>query len=384
MIQQLARDSVSQAEPTPRPAARQGGVLPKDPGNPVSDLKNGLKFLYRFNSSHRIQEPKTIILPYANHGDVLHIDLYNPPARSGPSQQLGSIVLLHGMSPLGRSDIRIKKLAATFAECGIRVLCPNIDSVSSLRIHTKQIDEVKDILTAMIEESSGLLGNGPCSVVAPSFTAGISMAALNRLPSSINNIMLIGTFVHLNNVLEYFFHNPDSDGYGKLLVLRNFYELTGMSMGYLEREGLRRAILDNYYRGQDKLVEKYLEDLNSVSPQARERVHSLLFDESKAQTCLENITKNIDMDNWNALEVLNNIDNIDSRVFLLHGKEDNVIPADQSSLLHRELQSRGKWSRLLITDLLSHGDSRLSLARTGEVFRLMKFFGQFISATKAA
>ena len=64
-------------------------------------------------------------------------------------------------------------------------------------------------------------------------------------------------------------------------------------------------------------------------------------------------------------------------VFLLHGRDDNVIPAVESKYLAARL--RGQTSvRLLVTDLISHADADQP-AHIGDVLELAGFWGDLLN-----
>jgi pimeloyl-ACP methyl ester carboxylesterase len=61
-------------------------------------------------------------------------------------------------------------------------------------------------------------------------------------------------------------------------------------------------------------------------------------------------------------------------VFLLHGSNDNVIPAGESPLLAQYLATHGNTRvDMLLTPLLTHADARPS-ARMGDMWRLITFW----------
>jgi pimeloyl-ACP methyl ester carboxylesterase len=64
-------------------------------------------------------------------------------------------------------------------------------------------------------------------------------------------------------------------------------------------------------------------------------------------------------------------------VYLLHGRDDTVIPAAESERLAEHLRGRTR-VRLLLTDLISHADADQA-AHTTDVLRLAAFWGDLLS-----
>ena len=74
-----------------------------------------------------------------------------------------------------------------------------------------------------------------------------------------------------------------------------------------------------------------------------------------------------------AYDVLSVAQKISSPVFLLHGENDNVIPPQESVDLAKELRQ----NRLLLSPFVGHGDSRVSIGRIPDVFRLVNGFAWY-------
>jgi fermentation-respiration switch protein FrsA (DUF1100 family) len=64
-------------------------------------------------------------------------------------------------------------------------------------------------------------------------------------------------------------------------------------------------------------------------------------------------------------------------VYLLHGTDDNVVPAIESTLLARDLRARGVRVHLLLTSLITHAEvDRTSTARA--IWALIDFWAKLL------
>ena len=64
-------------------------------------------------------------------------------------------------------------------------------------------------------------------------------------------------------------------------------------------------------------------------------------------------------------------------VYLLHGTDDNVVPAIESTLLARDLSARGVPVHVLLTPLITHAEvDRTSSAAA--VWRLIHFWSKML------
>jgi len=64
-------------------------------------------------------------------------------------------------------------------------------------------------------------------------------------------------------------------------------------------------------------------------------------------------------------------------VYLLHGTDDNVIPAIESTLLARDLEARGVRVHLLLTPLITHAEVDRS-STTSAIWRLIDFWAKLL------
>jgi len=64
-------------------------------------------------------------------------------------------------------------------------------------------------------------------------------------------------------------------------------------------------------------------------------------------------------------------------VYLLHGTDDNVVPAIESTLLGGHLQSRGVRVHVLLTPLITHAEVDRSSTTTA-IWRLIDFWSKLL------
>ena len=64
-------------------------------------------------------------------------------------------------------------------------------------------------------------------------------------------------------------------------------------------------------------------------------------------------------------------------IYLMHGDEDNVIPAAESAMLYRYLQSKGADVHLLLTRVVTHAEVNKTAAAT-EGLKLIAFWASIL------
>jgi dipeptidyl aminopeptidase/acylaminoacyl peptidase len=90
-------------------------------------------------------------------------------------------------------------------------------------------------------------------------------------------------------------------------------------------------------------------------------------------------TKIPDFNSWkNRLDLSQHAHKIDCKVAIIHGKDDDVIPASESVLLHQLIHAQNPQVRLEVSPLLSHGDPKFGWKVLGEVASLARAFAYFL------
>jgi len=82
-----------------------------------------------------------------------------------------------------------------------------------------------------------------------------------------------------------------------------------------------------------------------------------------------------------AISPINNIAAIKAPVMLMHGTKDDVVPFEQSNLMHAALKKAGKTSTLIQFDGAGHGFGGAYME--SYLAQLEKFFGQYLAAPAA-
>lgn len=303
-----------------------------------------------------------------------HAEIVTPAA-----PEKNPIVFLHGMSPLGISDPRQVRAVRALAHCGFRVICPELPDIRNLRISARSIDDFSGILTTILRDKE-LVPEGRLALFAPSFSGAIILraAAQQHLTGQIAAVCAMGSLAGIRASMEFLFLSSEADTYARYIVLANYLPLEKkyaalapviMQMAHdnwnasaaanpalngFERTNHAAQLMRRLRAADRRLVEAIVSD-----PAVREKIFTELSPRMQGEI--------------EAYDVMSVAPQIEAPVFLLHGADDNVIPPKESELLSREL----KKSRLLLSPFVGHGDSRVTLGRIPDVFRLLSGFAWF-------
>lgn len=287
---------------------------------------------------------------------------------------VGTLIFIHGMSALGREDPRIVHLAGALADAGYRVLIPDFPSIRALEIRRQQPDEVLAQLETLAADRK--LVPGVFSLMAVSFSSVFVLRAAcsKRLASRICGLCLIGGYYDVGAVCSFLIRANRSDPYGRLLILRSYYR---------EVEPQSEA----FHRVLDRCISENIEEKNAWSAdQALDRsdpmeafVYRILTDPVEREGLEKKVTRAFG-EGWRGYRSKLNFIYQDTPVFLIHGRNDRLIPSGESKRLARRLAEQKILAYLCVTRFLSHGDSAIRLGEWRELARLLRGFAWFFQS----
>lgn len=297
-------------------------------------------------------------------------DVYKPP------NSKGKIVTINGFAPLGSRDPRIISVNEALAYAGFTVVSPTIPDICEYKIDAGHV-KLFDTLLCDIASDTSIGGHNSVSVLAPSFSGSLCLlsAFQNPSPAHLKAVCMIGSYADAEATLGAVFLDPDVDEYGRLILLKNFIH---WSLGRLPgmQKALTTLLHDNYFRPS---VPAYPAHAQSLVPSTRRTLDRLRTQEAfralhwkkilngaaRARTTLARLC------------LLKNVRPVQTAVTLIHGQKDNVVPAEQSRLLHTTLLRHGIKSSLVVTPLISHGDSKITIGQAPALLQLCRGFAHF-------
>jgi fermentation-respiration switch protein FrsA (DUF1100 family) len=230
-------------------------------------------------------------------GHAVPTDLYTRASLLRPS----ALVLVHGLSPRGKDDPRLRAAAALLARAGWAVAVPTVDGLTALRLRPGDALAVEQTVSALRNARYGAVAILAISVGAgPAFVA----AAEPRLVPSVSAMLALG-------------------GYASAVELLR-YTLTG---GYCLDETMGRRPVNEDAIGQFVRANRELLDssgrrlVENRDPWAVDRlVQALPADTRRLLTELSPSTY---------------VAQLRAPLFLIHGKDDPAVPFTESLRLDR-------------------------------------------------
>lgn len=290
-----------------------------------------------------------------------------------PGRAAGLILFMHGMSPVGRRDPRMRRASRALAAAGFRVLTPTVPDFEALRVDVGTTDHVEACIRG-VHARQDLTGGRPFGLFSVSYSAAISLLASTRdgVAPMLSAICALGTFSDAVSWARYLMSDEGADEYARLIIFQNLLHcVTGRRPAV--DHALSVALRDNWHQRAEPELKAVLAGL---SPEDRELVVALREDPATWRRLgAEVIARQGAV--FEALNVRDQASRLRVPTMLLHGSGDNVIPAEESRALHAAMVAAGAPSRLVVTPLLGHGDAALRLRDLPEAVDVVGGFREF-------
>jgi pimeloyl-ACP methyl ester carboxylesterase len=296
------------------------------------------------------------------------------PLRGAPR---GTVLFVHGMSFLGHEDPRQVEACEALASVGFRVVAPNFDEISDLRIRLETIERIGLAAQAAAEQFSS---RGRVGIFSVSFSASMCLIAASRAEYRryIQCVCGIGAFSSCLSCVRFLMQEGEVDEYGLLVLLRNFLPDLRSVSPVFER-AIEELLKDNAFTRQPPNAPRWIAKLSGSERVLLNRYRQ----EKSARDLLCDDLGHYHKKFFEQLNVLAVAEKIDCPVTLIHGADDDVISPTESMRLFRVLKAYGKDCELVVTPLISHGDRQLSPRMFAQLFGLLEGFAHFLKAMEA-
>jgi dienelactone hydrolase len=284
-------------------------------------------------------------------GRSVPVRVYVPP---GGHERV--VLVIHGVHRGGYDEPRLVYFAQRLVEAGYAVVTPELEDLKRYEITPRTVDDIEELMgwTAALPLNRSSRRDGRIGLVGISFGGGLSISAAGRFDAGSVPafVFAFGGHGDLKRTMRFLARGEASDRgwraphiYGQAVEVRMFAKelVPGTDVA-----GLRDALL------------AYLEDRRKDA----ERIAKTLGPEATrlVRLCLDGKTKELGPILAPLVERFEPAPSLSPErqpapkcpVFLLHGAEDNVIPASETTALAASLEGRGAEVHALVTDLIQH------------------------------
>ncbi|MCB9255685.1 MAG: hypothetical protein H6579_00995 [Chitinophagales bacterium] len=288
-----------------------------------------------------------------------------------------AVVLFSGFSVKGYEDERLKTLARAIASAGFNVYLPAIEDIENRNITTRIVEDMVQCINYVANKKK-FNKKEKIAILAPSFSGSLAQIAATdeRIRNKISAICAIGSYSSIEHCLQFILTGEDIDDYGRNILIKNILSFTDLEYQEEIHHLLSVAVQDN---GLKRSTPQLPIELAKVNETCKRLWHKIQEDKKFRMQLLEEASLyKQEISIWKKeLDVIVKTNSCIAPTFLLHGKDDKVISAQESVLLHNSRLQNNLPSTLLLTSLLDHGDTSLALKNWKEILMLSKFFSQF-------
>lgn len=279
------------------------------------------------------------------------------------------ILIVPGVHARGIDEPRLVAFARDVASMGHPVLTARLPDLAQYSITARTTDMIEDAALWLVAQREYAAADGEVGVMGISFAGGLSIVAVSRpaLKDRVAFVMSFGGHGDLPRTLRYLCTGVQPTGdrrpphdYGVAIILLG---VADRAVPPGQAQPLRNAILAFLDASQLDMVDKARAKL--AFDHARQLEAGLA---EPAKTLMGYVNAR-DVDRLGAillphLSALSGDEALSparaaapaATVYLLHGTDDNVIPAVESSLLADTLRARGVRVRQLSTPLITHAE----------------------------
>jgi len=297
----------------------------------------------------------------------------------------GTLVVVHGINPRGAFDPRLEHVAKAFAAIGFDVFMPNVPALEQLLVQPSGVDQIEQLVLNLTRQRE-LCPDGRLSLFGASISGAMSLIAATRpsIRDRIKAICIVGGFASTATVSEEILKlPPDADDYGRNVMFYNFVEYA-LGPNDALKHAFYLAIHDNHFLRRGTAAEALPGYLAQVDAEVASTYWRLQNDVPYRM----HIAERVMAETAHLMRTLSPVEYVHdlrcSRVVLVHGKFDEVVPVSEAELLYAKLRAAGMDTALCITGFIGHGDKVLPPDSLGVVLqdalRMVDTWASFIEA----
>ena len=148
---------------------------------------------------------------------TVRADVYSP--KDAP---IGVVLCVHGMTPYGYRDERMKDMARAFVACGYVAVLPDYPEIKQGLIEVGSVERIVKTVQALIANTS-LCPKGQLAVCTASFSGCLCIRAVGdlRINQQITSLAIFGGCYDVGHCFRDILTTPGRDPFAKLILLKN-------------------------------------------------------------------------------------------------------------------------------------------------------------------
>ena len=294
-----------------------------------------------------------------------------------------SIIIFPGASPYAENHPGMIMLGNAFRDAGYNVFLPRIPSLKDLKLEKENVQWFahcyEQLLLHKIIDKNKVMVAGLSYGGATLLRASLDSRMQNNKPLS---YLSYGTYYSIDTALNFFLtgkinynnktYNIPPHEWGMIVLFYNF--ILSIETEF-DKETIRK-LLKHRIADEEDAVEQIK---NTLDIKNNDFINLILSGE--INETIEKMVKDIIRSNKDLLSYLSPdlfAQNVQDKVFIMHGANDSMVPFTESILLDQKLPN----SEILISFVYEHREistNRGILFKIKELLKMVKFFAKYFS-----
>ena len=335
--------------------------------------------------AHQVTVQPKHMVP-TRHGDVV-AQFYVPDA-----MLRRTVLVMPGFNSFGIDEPRVASLAADLAASGFRVMAMALPDLQRFRLTLAATDVIEDAVAWLAAQPESGAPDGRVGIIAVSFTGGLSVSAAGRerVRDKVAFVVSLGGHGDLRRVMRFLAtgeaprvagvdppHAPHD--YGVAVILNELADRGVVPADQVQplRDAISTFLIASQLTASDQTVaDRMFAKARAMAERLPEPSRTYMrYVNARAVRQLGPVL----------VPFLNQLGADDpslspelapppsAPVYLLHGHDDNIIPAAESILLADALKARGADVKVLLSGLITHAQVSAS-ATASDAWKLIQFW----------
>jgi dienelactone hydrolase len=303
-----------------------------------------------------------------------------------------TVLVMPGFNSFGIDEPRVASLATDLAGSGFRVMTMSLPDLQQFRLTPAATDTIEDAVAWMTAHPEPVSSDGRVGIIAVSFTGGLSVSAAgrDRIRDKVAFVVSLGGHGDLRRVLRFLATGeapavagvappPAPHDYGVAVILNGLADRGVVPSDQVQplREAIGTFLVGSQLTVRDQAA------ADRMFAKAREMTARL---PEPSRTYMEYVNARAVQPLGSVLVPFLDQTGADdpalspelapppaAPVYLLHGHDDNIIPAAESVLLAGSLEDRGGDVEVLLSGLITHAQISTS-ATASDAWKLIRFW----------
>jgi dienelactone hydrolase len=312
-----------------------------------------------------------------------------------PDRFTRTVLLIPGIHSMGIEERRLVGLARDLAGTGVNVMTMALPDLQQYRITPHATDTIEDAVLWAARQPA-LAPDGRIGIVAVSFAGGLAVSAASRpsLADKLAFVVSFGGHADLPRVMRYLATGDEPDVPGVPKHPPHDYGVAVILYGLADRgvvpgdqvDALRKGVRTFLLASQQAMVDPAQSERTFNEARAFEatlpepsRTYMHFVNERASVKLGAVLVPHLNQQGANdpalSPDLTERVPTVP--IYLMHGDDDNVIPAAESALLSAHLRKRGADVHLLLTRLVTHAEVNKAAAAS-EGLRLVSFWASVL------